>query len=127
MQLTHFAHCQYQSMSKKRKTLHGDDQNTSAPCPRCKSGLFTPGKSIQIHLARHCTMRLLWNNPTIRNSKSTMQSQDQMLAGSVHLINKQNSLMSFQLKRLSHCKILCHQCHIYCTWLHCKLMELIPI
>ena len=89
MQVTHFAHCQYQSMSKKHKTLHGDDQNTSAPCPRCKSGLFTPGQSIQIHLAWHCTMHLLWNNPTIKNSKSSTQSQDQMLAGSVQTLNQQ--------------------------------------
>ncbi len=89
MQVTHFAHCQYQSMSKKCKTLHEDDQNTSAPCPRCKSGLFTPGKSIQIHLARHCTVRLLWNNPTNRNSKSSTQSQDQMLSGSIQTLNQQ--------------------------------------
>jgi hypothetical protein len=86
-------------MSKKRKTPHGDDQNTSAPCPRCKSGLFTPGQSIQIHFAWHCTMHLLWNNPTIKNSKSSTQSQDQMLAGSVQTLNQQaKHFMSFQLK-----------------------------
>ena len=33
-----------------------------------------------------------------------------------HLINKQNSSMSFKLKWMSHCKILCHQCHLYCSW-----------
>jgi hypothetical protein len=34
-------------------------------------------------------MHLLWNNPTIRNSKSSAQSQDQMLAGSVQTLNQQ--------------------------------------
>ncbi len=76
-------------MSKKQKTLHGDDWYTSAPCPRCKSSFFTTGQSIQIHLAWHCTMRLLWNNPTIRNSKSSTKSQDQMLTGSVQTLNQQ--------------------------------------
>jgi hypothetical protein len=34
-------------------------------------------------------MCLLWNNPTIRNSKSSTQSQDQMLVGSVQTLNQQ--------------------------------------
>jgi hypothetical protein len=34
-------------------------------------------------------MQLLWNNPTIRNSKSSTHSQDQMLAGSVQTLNQQ--------------------------------------
>jgi hypothetical protein len=92
-------------MSKKHKTLHGDDQNTSAPCPRCKSGLFTPGQSIQMHLAQQCTMHLMWNNPTIRNSKSFTQSQDQMLAGSVQTLNQQakqlNAIPTYHIAKSS--------------------------
>jgi hypothetical protein len=76
-------------MYKKCKTPHGEDQNTSAPCPRRKSGLFTPVRSIQIQLAWHCTMCLLWNKPTIRNSKSSTQIQDHMLVGSVQTLNQQ--------------------------------------
>jgi hypothetical protein len=34
-------------------------------------------------------MRLLWNNATIRNSKSSTQIEGQMLAGSVQKLNQQ--------------------------------------
>ncbi len=34
-------------------------------------------------------MHLLWNNPTIRNAKSSTQIQDHMLSGSVQTLNQQ--------------------------------------
>ena len=54
----------------------------SQPCPKCKTGNFTQGRSLSMHLARHCTHnKLLWGQSTIKNLASKRRHEE-MLAGS---------------------------------------------
>ena len=32
-----------------------------SPCPRCHAGMYTPGRSLSMHLAMHCPAALLWD------------------------------------------------------------------
>jgi hypothetical protein len=54
--------------------------SSGRPCPQSLTGNFTPGISLSMHLARHCTSKLLWNQPTIQKLTSKRHHKE-MLAG----------------------------------------------
>ena len=52
-----------------------------APCPRCKTGNYKPGRSLSMHISMHCPDALLFDR-IMRDHPNSKRSHDQMLYGS---------------------------------------------